>query len=186
MMAAERTGNADGARGKTEALETLFLALEGPLLCYAERLVRDADLAQDIVQEAFLQLCRHVAEVDAPRRWLYRTVHNLGLNHLRAMRRIVPLAAAADPGGEPMDASPDPQPLPDEQLARWEGIGLVRLGLEALDPRSREVVRLKFQEGLSYREIAGRTGLTVGNVGYLLHHAVKSLAADLSRAGLIA
>ena len=45
-----------------------------------------------------------------------------------------------------------------------------------LDPRSeREIVRLKFEAGLSYQDIAGATGLTVSNVGYILHHAVQSL-----------
>ena len=79
----------------------------------------------------------------------------------------------------------DTGPLPDEQLARWEGIGVVRMGLNALDARSRKVVEMKFNENLSYREIAARTGLTEGHVGYLLHHALKSLADELARAGLL-
>jgi RNA polymerase sigma-70 factor (ECF subfamily) len=78
----------------------------------------------------------------------------------------------------------DPQPLPDEQIARLEGIGLVRLSLETLDKRSRELVRLKFNEGLSYKEIAGKTGLTVSHVGYLLHHAIKAVADELAKNGV--
>jgi RNA polymerase sigma-70 factor (ECF subfamily) len=70
-------------------------------------------------------------------------------------------------------------------LARWEGIGLVRLGLQSLDDRSRELVQMKFQENLSYKEISERTGLKSGYVGYLLHHALKSLAGELSKAGLL-
>jgi hypothetical protein len=63
--------------------------------------------------------------------------------------------------------------LPDEQIVRSEGIGLVRLTLETLDERSRELIRLKFTENLSYKEISERTGLKTGHVGYLLHHALK-------------
>jgi RNA polymerase sigma-70 factor (ECF subfamily) len=74
--------------------------------------------------------------------------------------------------------------LPDEQIVRSEGIGLVRLGMEALDERSREVLRLKFTENLSYKEISARTGLTTGHVGYLLHHALKSMAEELTRNGV--
>ena len=74
-------------------------------------------------------------------------------------------------GGVSLDER-DPEPLPDEQIIRWEGIGLVRLSLAALDERSRELVRLKFSEDLSYKQISERTGLTVGHVGYLLHHAL--------------
>jgi RNA polymerase sigma-70 factor (ECF subfamily) len=118
--------------------------------------------------------------VREPRRWLYRTVHNLALNHQRRATKVVSLDLAVSEGGtEP----PDPQPLPDEQIARWEGIGLVRLSLETLDARSRELIRLKFTENLSYVEMSTRTGLTVGHVGYLLHHALKDIAAELARSG---
>lgn len=44
---------------------------------------------------------------------------------------------------------------------------------------------MKFEDGLSYRDIAERTGLTAGHVGYLLHHAIKALADELARAGLV-
>jgi len=47
--------------------------------------------------------------------------------------------------------------------------------VEQLPSRDREVVTLKFQQGLSYKEISEVTGLTVSNVGYVLHHALKEL-----------
>lgn len=168
-----------------ESIEALFQALEPPLLSYALRLTQDTAMAEDMVQEAFVRLHARFAEVREPRGWLYRTVHNLALNHQRAAARLVPLEASQDPDGGAAAETADLQPLPDEQIARWEGIGLVRLGIENLDPRSREVVRLKFNEDLSYRQISERTGLNVGHVGYLLHHALKALAADLAKAGLL-
>jgi RNA polymerase sigma-70 factor (ECF subfamily) len=115
---------------------------------------------------------------------LYRTVHNLSLNIVRRTGKIVPIdAASADNPGQTVELVADPQPLPDEQIARWEGIGLVRLSLESLDALSRELIQLKFTEGLSYKEISARTGLTIGHVGYLLHHALKNIAAELLRSG---
>jgi RNA polymerase sigma factor (sigma-70 family) len=78
----------------------------------------------------------------------------------------------------------DSPPLPDEEIARWERIGLVRLVLETLDARSQELIRLRFNEDLSYKEISGRTGLTEGNVGYILHHALKAMAVELSKTEL--
>ena len=171
---------------RAESIEELFAALESPLLSYALRLVGERALAEDTVQEAFMKLQTQFAEVREPRRWLYRTVHNLALNHRRQERKIVPLqpvAAHSESTSAPETADPDP--LPDEQIIRWEGIGLVRLSLGALDERSREVVRLKFDEGLSYKQISERTGLTTGHVGYLLHHALKAIAAELARTGLV-
>lgn len=169
-----------------ETITGLFEALESPLLGYALRLVPDADMAQDIVQEAFLRLHAQFEAVREPRRWLYRTVHNLSLNRRRDDRRIVPLNPA-EPGAanDPATDLPDPQPLPDEQIARWEAVGLVRLGLQNLDARSRELLDLKFAHDLSYQDISTRTGLTVGHVGYLLHHSLKALAAELAKAGLV-
>ena len=70
-------------------------------------------------------------------------------------------------------------------ILRLEGIGLVRLSVETLDDRSRELIRLKFNEGLSYKEISVRTGLSVGNVGYVLHHALKEIAEELAKNGLV-
>jgi RNA polymerase sigma-70 factor (ECF subfamily) len=169
-----------------ESLAGLFEALESPLLTYALRLVPDNAMAQDLVQEAFLRLHTQFDTVREPRRWLYRTVHNLALNRLRDRRRIIPLPGLG-PAEGPDAASElsDPLPLPDEQLARDEAVGLVRRGLEHLDERSRRLLDLKFSEDLSYADISARTGLTVGHVGYLLHHSLKALAAELAKAGLV-
>ena len=168
---------------RAETIEELFAALESPLLNYALRLACDLGVAEDIVQEAFMKLHAQLNEVREPRRWLYRTVHNLALNHRRDSAKIISLDAGTREG-ESNDAA-DPQALPDEQIARLESIGLVRLGMEVLDGRSREVLRLKFTENLSYKEISARTGLKIGHIGYLLHHALKSIAEELSKNGVV-
>jgi RNA polymerase sigma-70 factor (ECF subfamily) len=168
-----------------ETIEELFAALESPLLGYALRLVGERSVAEDMVQEAFMKLHAQFEKVREPRRWLYRTVHNQAFNLRRQTGKIVPLDPQTDEGPHAAADAADPQPLPDEQIARWEGIGLVRLSLETLDDRSRELIRLKFNEGLSYKEMSIRTGLKVGHVGYLLHHALKSIADELAKLGVV-
>ena len=176
-----------------ETIEELFAALESPLLHYALRLVGELTVAEDVVQEAFVKLHAQFEEVREPRRWLYRTAHNLALNHRRDSAKIISLSSGVVDESHGSQKShethetdvTDETPLPDEQIARWEGIGLVRLSLETLDERSREVVRLKFNENLSYKEIAARTGLKIGNVGYLLHHALKQIAGELAKNGIV-
>jgi RNA polymerase sigma-70 factor (ECF subfamily) len=178
----QRRASAEPSGGET--IEELFMALESPLLAYALRLAGRLEVAEDIVQEAFMRLHAQFDDVREPKKWLYRTVHNLALNQRRDAGKIVELNLK----GEEVDAAAvdttDPQPLPDEQIARLEGIGLVRLSLETLDKRSRELVRLKFNEGLSYKEIAKKAGLTVSHVGYLLHHAIKAIADELAKNGV--
>jgi len=161
-------------------IEEVFAALESPLLAYARRLVGDFAVAEDVVQDAFMKLYSQFQQVRTPQPWLYRTVHNLAVDHQRRASRIV-LVDDRTSEDMPANDTADSQPMPDEQIARWEGIGLVRLVLETLDARSRELIRLRFEEELSYKEIAESTGLTVGNVGYILHHALKAMALELEK-----
>lgn len=184
-MAAVRSDDSGAESPPTESIAELFHALESPLLAYAHRLTADSDMAQDLVQEAFLRLHTQFAEVRQPRSWLYRTVHNLALNHRRDEAKIVPMNSSVGTDDEPPSGPVDSQLRPDEQLVRGEGIGLVQLNLKKLDPRGQELIRLKFGEELSYQQISERTGLGVGHVGYLLHHTLKALAADLTKAGLL-
>jgi RNA polymerase sigma factor (sigma-70 family) len=167
-----------------ETIEELFGALESPLLGYALRLTGQRGVAEDIVQDAFMKLHEQFEDVREPRKWLYRTVHNLALNHRRDTGKIVSLEEKSEETSGGAETA-DPQPLPDEQIVRLEGIGLVRLSLETLDKRSRELVQMKFHDGLSYKEIAGRTGLSVSNVGYVLHHALKAIADELAKNGIV-
>ncbi len=86
-----RTGGVLG----NESMEELFAALESPLLNYALRLTGASNTAEDLVQEAFMKLQEQFAEVREPRRWLYRTVHNLALNQQRQARKIIPMETRA-------------------------------------------------------------------------------------------
>jgi len=72
-----------------ETIEELFAALESPLLSYALRYAGGQQAAEDVVQEAFMRLHAQFEDVREPRKWLYRTVHNLALNQRRAAGKIV-------------------------------------------------------------------------------------------------
>ena len=186
-MAVMRPDQASAESPKWETIEELFAALEAPLWGYGLRLTGELGLAEDVVQEAFMKLHSQFKEVRAPRRWLYRTVHNLALNQRRRTAKIVSLNAITEESeNSPVTAdTADPAPLPDEQIIRMEGIGQVRLSLETLDERSRELIRLKFTDELSYRDISARTGISVSNVGYILHNALKNIAGELVKTGVV-
>src|SRR5579864_2320089 len=111
-MAVMQRDEASAAPPKAETIEELFNALELTLLNYALRLAGELSVAEDIVQEAFMKLHAQFEQVREPRRWLYRTVHNLALNHRRDTGKIISLDAKVEES-EHNDAT-DPQPLPDE------------------------------------------------------------------------
>src|SRR5438552_16996256 len=90
-MAVMRPDQASAEPPDCQTIEQLFAALESPLLAYALRLVGQRGLAEDLVQEAFMRLHAQFEEVREPKRWLYRTVHNLALNQRRDAAKIVPL-----------------------------------------------------------------------------------------------
>ena len=157
-------------------LAALFEIEESALLGFAIGLVGRRSVAEELVQEAFLRLHELWHEVDNPRAWLYRSIRNLALNHLRDHR-----FETADHCEEEKPGNETP---PDEALGRMEAVGMVRMLIAEMPEEERELIRLKYHEDLKYHEISKRTGLSVGNVGYKLHHLLKNLADALRHAGV--
>lgn len=155
---------------------------ERPLVRYATRITGDVEQARDVVQETFLRLCRaDRATLDghlAP--WLYTVCRNRALDVQRHNGRMRLMADAS------VEATPDTTTArsPDQARAPREPdeiSGLLR-ALDALPKRQQEVIRLKFQAGLSYRDIGDVVGSSAGNVGVLLHTGLKALRARLQPA----
>jgi RNA polymerase sigma-70 factor (ECF subfamily) len=158
-----------------QSLTELFAEQESGLLHYAIGLTGRRAVAEELVQETFLRLHQVWAEVENPRGWVYRTVRNLSLNHLRDHPKEGELLE---------DSATQETSLPVEMLGRAEAVGTMRLLLAEMSAEDRDLVRLKYHDGLRYDEISKRTGLSVGNVGYRLHHVLKALADSLRRAGI--
>ena len=176
---------AEVAEAAKPSLETVFNAEEAPLVRYAYGLVGRREVAEELVQDAFLRLHEHWDTVEKPRPWLYRSIRNRAFDHLRDHKREY----LSDPATADDHAAVNPlgerdREAPDEVLGRMEAAGLVRMLMDEMNERDRELVRLKYFEDLKYSGISERTGMSVGNVGYRLHHILKSLADSLRRAGI--
>lgn len=156
-------------------LAALFETEESGLLRYAISLVRRRPVAEELVQETFLRLHQVWGEVENPKGWLYRSLRNLALNHLRDHPQESQLVEE----GIAQEAR-----LPVEHLVREEAVGTVRLLLAEMTPEDRDLIELKYRDELKYHEISRRTGLSAGNVGFRLHHLLKGLAEGLRRAGI--
>jgi RNA polymerase sigma factor (sigma-70 family) len=154
----------------------VFATEESSLLRYAYGLVGQRETAEDLVQDAFLKLHAHWEEVIHPRAWLFRCTRNLALSHLRDHRREVPLEADREFEGH--------APNPEQALGKLEAIGTLQLLVAELQEDDRKLIHFKYQDGLKYEQISQRTGLSVSNVGYKLHHALKHLADSLRGFGV--
>ncbi len=157
-------------------LRQIFDAEESSLLRYAHGIVGQRETAEDLVQEAFLRLHQHWLEVTHPRSWLFRSIRNLALNHLRDHKRETPLEQDRD--------WQSPAPDPEQTLGKQEAIGTLQLLVSELHEDERQLIALKYHEGLKYDQISQRTGLSVSNVGYKLHHTLKNLADSLRSLGI--
>jgi len=162
--------------GRFFTLRQVFETEESALLRYAFGLTGVRETAEDLVQDAFLKLQQHWDEVRQPRPWLYRCLKNLALNHHRHHRRETSLDDTHEwesSGG-----------TADGNLSRLEALGTLRMLMAELGDDDRALLELKYRDELKYDQIAARTGMSSGNVGYKLHHLLKGLADSLRRLGV--
>ncbi len=167
------------APNSTEWVRGAMDRYEGKLVRYAMRFTRNLEAARDVVQDTFLRLCRaerHKVD-DHLAAWLYTVCRNRCLEVHRKDKR---LQLTED---EILHQHPTNEPTPGAVLEREELTGAVWGFVGDLPDNQRECIRLKFQDGLSYKEISQITGLSVGNVGYLLHVAVQKLRDELKAEG---
>jgi len=149
---------------------------EGPLVRFAERITGDVESARDVVQETFLRLfAGNRASVDGHEaQWLFTVCRRRALDVAKKEQRMN-LATDRQLAGQH-----SPAPGPAAIVERGETAGTVLSLLATLPANQQEVVRLRFQNGLSYREIAGVTQLSVSNVGFLMHTAIKTIRRRLA------
>ncbi len=185
MMDTQKTNNAPGhgtmsdGNGETTEIVAVIREREAPLLRYASRLIRDSDGARDIVQEVFIRYVRISQAEDKGRienlpAWLYRVTRNLCLDHLKSKR--VQLEVPIDE----KIAEFAGQERPDRTYEKEEAMMMVRKKIMQLEPRDREIVILKLEHGRSYKEIAEIMGLSVTNVGFILHTAMRKLVKEFN------
>jgi RNA polymerase sigma-70 factor (ECF subfamily) len=149
---------------------------ERPLVSYARAITGDLESARDAVQETFLRLSRQdIPSLEARLApWLFFVCRNCALDHRRKVVRF------AD--GIIADNVPDSGPSPSDEVRSGEDAAQLRALVERLPLQQQELVKLKFEAGLSYREMAETMRMSVSNVGVQLHHAIQTLRQQWNRA----
>jgi RNA polymerase sigma factor (sigma-70 family) len=143
---------------------------EASLLRYAASITGDVDRARDVVQDTFVRLCEEdPAKADGClAEWLF-TCRNRALDVQRKEKRMTALTDID------LERRDNGEPSPAATAEKREESSRALQFLELLPANQREVIRLKFQSGLSYAEISRVTNLSVSNVGFLMHTGIKTL-----------
>jgi RNA polymerase sigma-70 factor, ECF subfamily len=171
------------------AFEALCASYGEPLRRHLMRMLRDADAAEDLLQETLLRTWTHAGQWDgrgALRGWLFRIATNLALNHVRALRRRPqqPLVLPPDPS-EADEEPPIPGWMvdtvslgPGEALELAERRDLLRRLVARLPEEKREVLRLIHDAEMEISEVAQALGIPTGTVKSRLHYATQRLARE--------
>lgn len=160
---------------KADWIHSALRQYEGPLIRYAAQITGDLERARDVVQDTFIRLCAEERSRVEPHlaQWLFKVCRNRALDVRRKESRMKTLDETE------MNSQVSAEPSPAAEMERRETNSKVLQLLGTLSENQQEVVRLKFQNGRSYQEISAITNLTVSNVGFLIHTAIKSLRQQL-------
>lgn len=167
------------ARGECPALRSLYEREARWLLAVAQRIVRDRELARDIVQDAFVQIWQRAAtfrrDLGSGRGWIYTVVRHRALDVARSAGRET---AAGDDIDALADAAAS-QHAGTDIAASLDGASLQRC-LDALDATKRDCIVLAFVEGYTQDQIAQRLATPIGTVKSWIRRGLLSLKECLS------
>lgn len=170
------------ASGTNEAFDTLLLRYDAYVHTTIRYWVNDEDLVEDIFQDTFIKVMltirqgRYTAEGKF-RSWLGRIVHNLVMDHFRRQRTHGQELSIEGASSEELLQTiqlPSPEAIAEERLIHSEYVGELSYGMSQLSAEQREVVRLRYWEEKSFKEIAEATGVSIntalGRMRYALQH----------------
>jgi RNA polymerase sigma-70 factor (ECF subfamily) len=169
--------------GHPGAFSELYDRYRGRLVHFIARKTGDRDRAEDLVQEAFIRVTRHLHRFDQGKKfstWIYTICSNLSKNELRNRSRsplvlFQKLTTHWEPDHRPLQFE-DSNARPDDQYRKRYLQQIVEQTVEELPEHHQLVFRLRELEGKSYEEIAEITGVNLGTVKSRLHRARTSFA----------
>ena len=162
------------AAGRPEAIREIYREYGRAVFTVAMSALGNRYLAEEAVQLTFLQAWKAAARFDTsrdPAPWLYAIARRAAVDVYRRERR--------HSGGVPLDHDSDIAVLPETFEATWKAWE-IRLALDEMPGKYRDVVEATHFLGLSHEETATRLGLPIGTIKSRAHRAHKRLASRLS------
>ncbi len=169
---------------RTSRFSRVIDRYQGSLLRYVGRMIgSQQDQTEDIVQECFLRLHRAWGQAPEPPiqrvgPWLFTVAHNLTMDVIRKRNRNRAMQDRPVCEAEPVDEFDVLG-----RITKSEAAAAALSALNRLPSGQKQVVLMKVIEGLTFRQIAKVTGLSLGSVNYRLNQALETLAGRLKRFG---
>ena len=153
-----------------------LIQFESALIGYAASIVKDEDRAKDVVQDTFIKLYEQDPEKvkESLKAWLFTVCRNRCFDVIRKEKRMINVE------DDQLTVIRDVEDDPSRAAERADEHSNVIKFLDRLPQNQREVIRLKFEGDMSYKEISQITQLSVSNVGFLIHAGIKRLRGLLS------
>ena len=157
-------------------LKQLFFAHRRELHAYLTVQLRDRDMAADLTQEVFLRYAQRggMAAIVHDRTYLYRTAHNLAIDHVRRTDRHRTDSTAH----QDLADIPDDSPSPEDVVDARDRLDQLRSAIQQLPQRTRQVFVLHRIQELTYGEVATRLGISESSVQ---KHLAKALQHVMQR-----
>lgn len=160
-----------------EWFEGFYKEFYPKLLRYALRFV-EASKASEVVQDCFVKLLGEPEkELGHVTSWLYLTCRNQCIDEIRRRKKM----KASDDADE--DLLVDQSDHLDDRIYQNQINEQLKVAMAALSFKEKEVIRLKFQDGLSYQQISEITGHNVNYVGVLIHESVQKIKGQVLTLG---
>lgn len=157
-------------------MREVYARCSGRAFAVTLRLLPSRADAEEVLQEAFLEVWRRAREFDPARggmeTWVTTIARTRAIDRLRAMGTVARVVEGASQQPPPVSATPT---APDEAAALGQDRARVLAALQQLPREQREVVELAYFEGLSQSEIAARTGQPLGTVKTRARLALEKL-----------
>ena len=173
--------------GESIAFGELFSRYKRRIFHLAQRIMRNHEDAEDVVQEAFQLAFVHLHDFKGGARfstWLSRIAINVALMKLRKKARKVEVSIDEHSESDDMpfrDAVTDLAPNPEQDCLRQERSQILREALAELRPNARRVLELYELEGRSMKEIAERLGISIPAVKARIFHARPKMRRELDQ-----